>query len=121
MVVGFGNILLGGIGNDRVYGRAGHDVLLGGDDADRVRGGYDDDLVVGGTSDTVNHTATDAALRAILADWVNNRPAVPAGLGMLLGDAEKDLLLGGLGRDLFHDGDEDRIYDFRIDEGDKEA
>ncbi|MCO6454487.1 MAG: hypothetical protein J5I93_04145 [Pirellulaceae bacterium] len=112
------DILLGGAGSDRVYGRAGHDVLLGGDGLDQVRGDSGNDLVIGGNASAVGDTTSDAALRAILAAWVSNRPAVPLGLGTLLADSAVDWLLGDLGQDVFHDGDEDRLYDFRASQGD---
>jgi len=117
----YGNdILLGGLGRDRIYGRDGDDVLLGGSGSDQVRGDRGDDLVVGGNASSVDHTTTDAALRAILADWVAGSPAVPAGLGSLLADGERDFLIGGSGADLFHDSVEDWLFDFRASDGDSQ-
>jgi fibronectin-binding autotransporter adhesin len=121
----YGNdILLGGLGQDRLHGRQGDDVLLGGNDGDTVRGDAGNDLVVGGNASNVSDATTDAALQAILADWVNNNPAVPAGLGMLQLDGVQDLLIGDQGADAFHQSalpeltDEDRAYDYRPGDGD---
>ncbi|MCO6454551.1 MAG: autotransporter-associated beta strand repeat-containing protein [Pirellulaceae bacterium] len=121
----YGNdILLGGAGDDQLLGRQGDDVLLGGSDLDRVRGDAGNDLIVGGNAANVSDATTDAALRSILADWVMFRPAVPAGLGTLLTDGFRDLLIGDQGADAFHRSmlpdllDEDRVYDFRAGDGD---
>ncbi|MCO6457780.1 MAG: autotransporter-associated beta strand repeat-containing protein [Pirellulaceae bacterium] len=118
----FGNdIMLGGQGADDLQGGDGLDVLLGGLDLDRVRGNAGNDLVVGGTATGVSDTTTDAALRAILADWVTNNPAVPSGLGTLQGDGVQDQLIGDSGDDRFHLSTdllmEDRVFDFGPGDG----
>ena len=114
----YGNdLLLGGAGADHVYGRAGNDLLIGGDDADQLRGDTGDDLIIGGIATHAGDTTSDAALRALLADWTTARPAIPAGLGLLLSDGAEDLLTGDRGRDVFHDAG-DWLYDLRASEGD---
>jgi hypothetical protein len=62
----FDNVLLGGPGIDLLEGRGGRDLLIGGLDADTLFGGSDDDLLIGGST---LHDADLAALLAIMDEW----------------------------------------------------
>ncbi|MCO6455127.1 MAG: PKD domain-containing protein, partial [Pirellulaceae bacterium] len=117
---GYGNdLLLGGTGRDYLFGQQDHDVLIGGADLDSLRGDTGDDLLIGGQASLVTETVQESALRAILVEWATLRPAVPAGLGVLLLDEARDDLRGDAGGDLFHQADEDRLLDFRTSDGDQ--
>jgi Ca2+-binding RTX toxin-like protein len=60
-------LLLGGAGDDVLYGGGRRDILIGGLGADILRGGGDDDLLIGGT--TV-HDANFPALSVVASEWV---------------------------------------------------
>ncbi len=65
---GRADILVGGAGADVITGGGGRNLLIGGAGSDRVTGGIDGDIVIGGS---VNFgTATQAALQAVLAEWL---------------------------------------------------
>jgi Ca2+-binding RTX toxin-like protein len=61
------DILQAGDGDDRLYGQAGRDLLIGGLGTDRLYPSSGDDLVIGSTTD---HDANEAALAAIMAEWM---------------------------------------------------
>jgi Ca2+-binding RTX toxin-like protein len=86
--------LSGDAGNDVLSGGAGSDVLLGGAGDDILFGGDGTDLLSGGRGN----------------DNLDGGGA----------DGDRDILIGGLGADLFHptDGEEDIFLDFDEDEGD---
>src|SRR5206468_4186191 len=68
------NVLVGGPGTDKLSGGPLDDVLIGGADADKLSGGKgevlpgDSDLLIGGRT---SYDARDAALQAILAEWIS--------------------------------------------------
>lgn len=66
------DILIGGDGNDQLIGASGRDLLIGGKGADRLVGNADDDILIAGytTYDDFS-TANEAALLAIMNEWVN--------------------------------------------------
>jgi transcription elongation GreA/GreB family factor len=62
----FDNVLVGLGGADRLSGHSGRDVLIGGLGDDRLVGGTDEDTLIAGRT---IYDRSDAALRAILAEW----------------------------------------------------
>ena len=64
------NLLFGDDGDDLLVGGQGRDLLIGGLGADRIVGNSDDDILIAGTTD---FDASDAALRAIMAEWTSGR------------------------------------------------
>jgi hypothetical protein len=91
------DFLLGGLGNDQLSGNQGQDILIGGSNADRLRGDQDNDLLVAGTTDQ-DTELNDAALRAVLADWVSSGSNSLTGI---TADGAADDLTGGAGSDEF--------------------
>src|SRR5207249_2162946 len=60
------NVIVGGAGQDRLWGGTGRDILIGGGGADQLRGGDGDDILIG------EKTAYDCnipALTALLSEW----------------------------------------------------
>jgi Ca2+-binding RTX toxin-like protein len=87
------DVLYGDAGNDIVWGNLGNDTLDGGDGDDQVRGGQGDDSLSGG-----------------------------AGNDYISGDRGNDTESGGPGADLFHgsqDAGIDKVLDFNYAEGDR--
>ena len=85
------DVLLGGDGDDRIWGRDGDDVLTGGGGRDRVWGGRGDDTIDGGDGD--------------------DRLDGGRGDDILTGGAGDDRLSGGRGDDVADGGDgADRLY-----------
>jgi Ca2+-binding RTX toxin-like protein len=104
------DLIAGNGGNDFLYGKDGHDVIIGGLGADLLAGDAGDDLLINGTASysppggtdasTSVNDANDAAMLLLLADWVANKPALPA-LSLLTtpDDNTPDTLGGGEGTD----------------------
>lgn len=104
------SLLLGGLGNDVLKSGTGRTVLIGGQGLDKLTGNTNDDLLIAGQTFHDNNTA---ALAAILAEWaaVTNSYATrvvnltsPGALlesNKVTHDNAIDVLLGGLGDDLF--------------------
>ncbi len=112
-----GNDLVdGGAGNDRLYGQNGDDRLMGGVGNDRLYGGSGgDDLQGGDGNDRLYGGSGDDVL------------AGGAGSDRLYGQAGADQLMGGDGNDyLYFDGDDTRIdggagYDYAIAQGNQDV
>ena len=113
------NVLVGGDGNDSIWGGTGRDILIGGQGTDTLRSGAGDDLLIG------NGTIYDAhlaALTALLAEWgrtdanygtrTNHLLGEPDGLNdgyflghdTLLADSAIEQLYGEAGLDLLLTG-----------------
>jgi len=113
------NVIVGGAGNDTIWGGTGRDILIGGQGTDTLRGGAGEDLLIG------NGTTFDAnlaALTALLAEWgrtdanyaarASHLLGEPGGLNdgyfldpdTLLTDSAIDQLYGEAGLDLFFTG-----------------
>jgi Ca2+-binding RTX toxin-like protein len=60
------NVLVGGAGNDWVYGGNGRDLLIGGLGADTLRAAYGGSILVGGYTD---YDANPQALIAVMREW----------------------------------------------------
>lgn len=93
------DILIGGGGDDKIYGGAGedvitggsgHDTIHGGQDGDWIRGGSGHDLIYGGSGDDV-----------IMGDAGND--TIDAGMGddLIIDSGGDDTLVGGHGADTF--------------------
>ncbi|HEX5104813.1 MAG TPA: calcium-binding protein [Pirellulaceae bacterium] len=107
------DLLAGNAGNDRLYGQAGHDVLIGGLGADQLIGDSGNDLLVDGTigydpagamgpgsdASTFAGDASDVALLALLADWLDNFLLDSHDGLAITHDTDPDKLSGGLGFD----------------------
>ncbi len=125
------DILVGGPGNDLLVGSRGRDILIGGLGRDRLIGNHGEDLLIGGYT---AHDANDSALAAILAEWSSDRDyatrvenlkgegtgsrlnesyfliadeALPEVEATVFEDDQRDVLLGGGGRDWFFANYED--------------
>lgn len=61
-----GSVLVGGDGNDLLQGGSGRDVLIGGLGSDYLNGQGDQDILIGGTTDCDDDLA---ALEVVLAEW----------------------------------------------------
>lgn len=81
----------GGAGNDKLWGNSGNDTLLGGEGNDELRGGSGDDVLDGGAGD----------------DLLEGN----SGNDVLVGGAGNDTMLGGSGDDKISDGDGDDSVD----------
>ena len=90
------DILMGGSGNDHLSGRKGDDVLLGGPGCDHLRGNRGDDVLVGGDF-AVPQSRSE--LQDLSAAWSAGLAFDTADLAHV--DNARDILKGGLGRDLF--------------------
>ena len=91
------DVLIGGIGNDRLQGGLGEEWLFGGEDNDVLVGGYDgqaSDLMFGGNGDDIFQIWTD-------------KLAVDPLTGAQFDDGSADLYVGGNGQDqvLYQGGD----------------
>jgi Ca2+-binding RTX toxin-like protein len=103
------DVLLGGAGRDILDGGSDRDLLIGGLNEDRLQGGTDDDILIGGYT---AHDADLAKLDAIMAIWgsadsFNARVATLTSPGGLLvagetvfDDDAADHIIGAAGRDL---------------------
>ncbi|MHC8356452.1 retention module-containing protein [Pseudomonas sp. LB3P81] len=104
--------LLGGAGNDIIFGQGGDDKLYGGSGNDILLGGTGNDLLNGeaGNDFLIGGTGTDTLDGG-------------AGNDTLLGGTGNDTLIGGLGADTFvwkaGDTGSDVIKDFKASEGDR--
>lgn len=126
-------MLLGGNGNDRLYGHAGKDVLIGGLGTDWIFGGLGDDLLVG--SRTI-FDGNGQALQALSAAWQSDLPydfrvnqirfgglplpgVTPVRLAdgvTVFDDGVRDHLYGGADLDLFFAELNDTYWDLGINE-----
>ena len=111
------DVLLGRGGDDRLYGGTGRDILLGEGGNDQIYGGHGrdfawggagDDLIEGGSqSDQLNGgTGDDILMGGVGSDTLSG----DEGNDALFGDGQNDLLRGGDGNDLLDGGGgEDRL------------
>ncbi|HEX8912790.1 MAG TPA: beta-propeller domain-containing protein, partial [Humisphaera sp.] len=100
---------LGGSGNDRIDGGAGNDSLDGGSGNDRVTGGDGDDALQGGSGNDVLDGGAGAD--AIDGGRGNDRIAGGDGDDTLAGAGGKDTLVGGAGVDVMAGGrGTDRVF-----------
>ncbi|TWT88904.1 PKD domain protein [Pseudobythopirellula maris] len=125
------DILLGGDGYDTMGGGHGRDLLIGGNDGDVIFGESGEDILISGTTAFDNDSA---ALDSIMSEWTssrsyNDRVDNLLGLGVgaawdarlndevfliangedatVFDDESTDWLVGGRGKDLYFDGDDD--------------
>ena len=100
------DLLRGGTGDDRLFGKGGDDVLFGNDGDDRLSGGGGDDWVVGGDgNDRLNGNRGDDALLGGDGD------------DRLKGGSGDDRIDGGRGDDRLWGGDGSDIFVFGADSG----
>lgn len=90
------NILIGGDGDDKIYGLSGHDHLYGGDGEDRIKGGKNKDRIYGGDDDD-----------RVYGNWGHDYIKGENGDDHLMGDRGRDRLFGGKGDDLLEGGADD--------------
>lgn len=88
-----GNILSGGLGNDRLLGGEKDDILDGGDGNDWLSGGAGNDTILGGVGNDVlkGGLGEDSLDGGIGDDWLS-------------GGEGDDILTGGAGKDVFQFG-----------------
>lgn len=112
------DLLVGNAGNDRLFGRTGRDVVIGGTGADEVSGQEDQDALIGraltNETSTAIGDANDAALAALLAQWVATQPLGLFTPSLSINDGAKDVLTGGTGVDDFYADVNDRLADYRL-------
>jgi len=60
------NVLVGGAGQDWIWGGRGRDLLIGGTGADQLRGNDGNDILIGGTTD---YDGNIVALTSVVAEW----------------------------------------------------
>ncbi|GGE83245.1 calcium-binding protein [Niveispirillum cyanobacteriorum] len=142
---GSGNLLIGGIGADTLYGLDGNDTLDGGAGADSLVGGAGDDTyIVDDAGDVVSEAAgegidnvqTSLSAYTLTANVENlaytgtddfagtgndlgNVIAGSSGNDTLDGGIGADTLTGGAGADLFIVGNSDMVSDFSAGDGDR--
>ena len=125
------NVLVGGPGNDWLYGGLKDDVLIGGRGNDVVLAGFlglGSDLLIGGET---AYDLDNVALQNVLSRWSGpgsyhqRVTAIRVGSGApalnastVFDDGARDLLFGGLGRDWFFDGQDDILDDRFFEESD---
>ncbi|WP_425617698.1 calcium-binding protein [Anatilimnocola sp. NA78] len=111
------DLLLGNAGNDILVGGAGRDVLVGGTGVDNLSSEADADVIIGRslTNETsvLAGDANDAALTALLAQWVATTPAGLFTPSLGANDGSKDSLRGGTTADDFYADVNDKLVDFR--------
>lgn len=92
----------GGAGNDFISGGGGHDILHGGDGADTVSGGAGRDTIFGG--DGHDRLSGDGGHDLIFGGTGQDTIYGGAGNDTLYGDNGRDLLEGGDGDDILYGG-----------------
>ncbi|HEV3344818.1 MAG TPA: PKD domain-containing protein, partial [Pirellulales bacterium] len=110
------DILVGGPGNDTLWGGRGRNLLIGGLGSDTLHAGSADDILIGGTTQYDNNLA---ALNAIMSEWGRTDLSYQARINDLSGpsgglngsyflnsttvhdDGAVDYLYGGSGQDWF--------------------
>lgn len=118
----YSDSLLGGDGNDYVFGDYGSDTLIGGSGNDTLVGGYGQDWFYGNDGDDVLYgDARDGYATAVTDYSYDDRLDGGAGNDMLLGDRGTNYLTGGTGADKFiiDRNGVDYLNDFTIADGDK--
>jgi Ca2+-binding RTX toxin-like protein len=81
------DIVIGGVGNDRLIGYSGDDVLIGGDGNDVISAEKGNDIIIGGNGEDI--------LRGNEGD------------DLIYGGADRDVIQGGEGNDTIHGGSGD--------------
>jgi hypothetical protein len=117
-------VILGGDGNDTLFGGASRDILIGGPGADKLNGRDSDDILIGGST----AFDTDAiALAKLSREWTSNKSyakrirdlTVGGGFNgslvltraTIIDDGFRDTLTGGNGQDFFPFATGDTITD----------
>jgi hypothetical protein len=125
-------VLVGGGGNDTLYGGSGRNILIAGAGASTLYGGTADDLLIAGTTSFDNNVAALAALRA---EWSRTDADYSTRIAHLNGTLAGGLntgylitgqtvtsngggndLYGDLGQDWFFAATSDRIHDLELGE-----
>ncbi len=110
MIGGNGNdILFGNEGTDTLYGDDGNDILQGGNGRDFLRGGDGNDILQGGNGDdnAAGGAGNDIINLDAGDDWANG----DAGNDIVNGGSGDDILLGGTGNDIINGGsDNDELF-----------
>ncbi|HUQ72085.1 MAG TPA: Ig-like domain-containing protein [Planctomycetaceae bacterium] len=92
--------LIGGSGNDSLFGGAGKDGLEGGVGNDHLFGGWDEDSLCGGAGNDF-----------LFGQWNNDVLGGESGNDQLFGDSGDDQLQGGVGHDYLYGGSgNDRLF-----------
>jgi hypothetical protein len=110
--------LLGGLGADEIYGGGGADRIFGGDGENRLYGDDDADLIFGGADiDTIS--GGDGADQVFplggddvvdLGDGGLPGATDPVDADLVLGGIGNDVFTGGLGLNIFYGGDGDDLF-----------
>jgi Ca2+-binding RTX toxin-like protein len=106
-------LILGGLGDDRLYGSGGRNLIVGGGGKDDLFGRAKDDVLVGNRT-----TLTTAQLRSALATW-NGTGTYAARVGSIrrtlagtqFDDGKVDRLTGAVGQDWFTKLGADQLVD----------
>ena len=105
------DVLDGGIGNDRLYGRTGNDYLVGGDGNDTLWGGIGNDEMLGGADDDLlagedgdDFLDGGEGVNTLSGGAGNDQLRAGAGNDDLSGNDDDDTLEGGAGDDSLFGG-----------------
>lgn len=101
--------LIGGSGNDTLFGMVGHDILEGGSGSDTLKGNSGDDMLYGGRSADILFGGKGAD--SLYGGSANDTLKGGSGNDLLDGGSSFDTLYGGSGDDfLFGGGNFDELY-----------
>ena len=105
------NLLFGGQGKDKLQGGRGSDILIGGDGRDDLKGDHGDDLLIGGDLDVDWEGIFEMdALDIALTEWASGDLADTMNiLGNVMDDDDKDKLFGNTGVDTLIRGIGDKL------------
>ncbi|RMH90943.1 hypothetical protein EBB59_09205 [Lysobacter pythonis] len=98
-----GEMALGGMGDDSIYGRAGGDIVISGAGNDHVNSGAGRDIVGAGQGDDIVYAGAGNDL--VDGGDGNDTLNGEGGNDVLLGGAGDDRLIGGAGHDVLRGGD----------------
>jgi uncharacterized delta-60 repeat protein len=93
----FGDVLIGGDGDDNLFGSRGNDLMIGGLGKDRMHSVFGEDLMVGGA---LSFEDNPGELTAARSAWEATRTASAELLAAVVDDKEKDLFRAASKKDL---------------------
>jgi ELWxxDGT repeat protein len=114
------SVLIGGPGNDTLYGGSGRNLLIGGAGSDTVAAGTAGDILIGGTTSyDTNTAANQKALAYIMAEW-DSSASYSTRMKQLSGNAGSGGLNGSYflnSSTVFDDNATDYLYGYSLASG----